>query len=522
MAAIITDQIRILNSKSFLSEITNPDKSYYIFVGLTNPFDYDATWDATPPSPRDSFEQEFDYWDTMISMKRIRNEDVRQVIRRIDWLSGITYDMYRHNIDRNNPAKQTEATSLYSSNYYVINSDYRVYICLQNGTDPENPRGRPSLDEPRFTDLEPRSAGNSGDGYVWKYLYTISPSDVIKFDSTNYMPVPRDWDTNVDVSPIRTNANTSGQLKTVVIKNRGVDLGISNRVYTRVPIKGDGFGAEATIVVNNDSQIESVTISRGGYGYTYASLDLESGNFPINNTVDPVFEVIIPPRGGHGADIYRELGVNTILIYSRFENDNENPDFIIGNEISRIGIVANPKAFQSDSLLTLDKASAVQAIKLAPGYESATFPADSFITQTVGLGSTAVGRVVSFDKTTGVLKIWQDKSLAGFNSDGTANPNSLYGFNLNRFTSTPQPGGSLNIIGSNSTVSINTSFGTLTNPGISTIINNRTYYLGQTFIQGLSNPEVEKRTGDIIYVDNRPPITRSQNQKEDIKVILQF
>ena len=31
------------------------------------------------------------------------------------------------------------------ASYYVLNSDYRVYECLQNGTDPENPNGRPSL-----------------------------------------------------------------------------------------------------------------------------------------------------------------------------------------------------------------------------------------------------------------------------------------------------------------------------------------------------------------------------------------
>jgi hypothetical protein len=54
------------------------------------------------------------------------------------------------------------------------------------------------------------------------------------------------------------------------------------------------------------------------------------------------------------------------------------------------------------------------------------------------------------------------------------------------------------------------------------VINNRTYYLGQSFTSGLANPEVKKHSGNIIYVDNRPSITRSPNQKEDIKVILQF
>ena len=55
--------------------------------------------------------------------------------------------------------------------------------------------------------------------------------------------------------------------------------------------------------------------------------------------------------------------------------------------------------------------------------------------------------------------------------------------------------------------------------GISTVINNRTYYLGQSFTSGLADPEVKKHSGNIIYVDNRPSITRSVNQKEDIKVI---
>ena len=67
------------------------------------------------------------------------------------------------------------------------------------------------------------------------------------------------------------------------------------------------------------------------------------------------------------------------------------------------------------------------------------------------------------------------------------------------------------------TLNIDTTF-----TGISTVINNRTYYLGQSFESGVSNPEVKKYSGNIIYVDNRPSITRSPNQKEDIKVILQF
>ena len=518
MAAIITDQLRILNAKNFVAGVTSSSNSYYTFIGIPNATDYQSNWDSNPPTPIDSFESYNDTWDSMIAMKKINASDVTQVVRKEVWTSGTTYDMYRHDISRNNPSQPSGSFDLYSANYYVMNSDYRVYVCLYNGADPENNFvGSPSLDEPTFTDLEPREAGSSGDGYIWKYLYTISPSQAIKFDSTNYIPVPSDWYTSTKDAPVRDNAATSGQLKVITVRNRGVGIGTANRTYTRVPIKGDGDGAEATIVINNDSKVESINISKGGSGYTFGSVDWESGGVPTGSTL-PIFNVIIPPQGGHGADIYQELGAYNVLTYSRFENDTENPDFITGNQFASVGLVENPYAQGSTSNLTLDKASAVYALRLTgTGYSSATFAGDSYITQTVGLGSTAVGRVVSYDQTTGVLKYWQDKSNSGFNTDGSLNADPIYGFKMNRFTSSPATGGNFTIVGGSTNLGIDTVF-----TGVSTVLNNRTYYLGQTFTNGVSQPESEKYSGNIIFLDNRPSVTRSSSQKEDVKIILQF
>ena len=517
MAAIITDQIRILNAKNFVAGVTNSSNSYYSFVGLTNPADYQSDWDTDPPSPKDNFDQENDYWDTMVALKKITASDVKQVVPKRSWSSGTTYDMYRHDYSRTNTAAVSGSTSLYLATYFVMNSDFRVYICLQNGMSPDNPTGQPSLDEPTFTDLEPRAAGTSGDGYIWKYLYTITPSDVAKFESTQYMPVPADWSTSADNAAVRDNA-VDGSIKIATITDRGVGLGTANSVYTEVPIRGDGTGAECTVVVDGNQQVSSVTVSNQGSGYTYGNVDIVAGGVPTGSR-RPTFNVIISPQGGHGADIYRELGAYNVLMYSRIENDIQNPDFITGNQIARIGLVENPQQFGSTTILTSDKASATSALRLVgTGYSTATFTADSYFTQTVSTGTTAVGRVVSYDQTTGVLKFWQDRSLAGFNTVGTAQTNPTYGFDLTEFTSSPGTGGSLTIVPSTGTdLTIDTNF-----TGISTVINNRTYYLGQSFDSGIANPEVKKHSGNIIYVDNRPSITRSSNQKEDIKVILQF
>jgi hypothetical protein len=517
MAAIITDQIRILNAGNFIAGVSNSNNSYYSFIGLTNPADYQTDWDSDPPAPKDNFDQENDYWNTMVALKKINTADARQVIPKRTWASGTTYDMYRHDYSRSNTAKVSGATNLYSSNYVVLNSDFRVYICLQNGTDPDNTEGRPSLDEPTFTDLEPRSAGTSGDGYIWKYLYTIKPSEVVRFESTDFMPVPTDWLTGTENAAVRDNA-VDGGIKIVTVTNKGVGLGTANSVYTSVPIRGDGTGAECTIVVDANQQVSSVTVSNQGSGYTYGNVDLVAGGVPTGTT-RPTFDVIIPPQGGHGANIYRELGAYNVLLYSRIENDSTNPDFITGNQIARVGVVENPQQFGSTTLLSADKASALSALKLVgTGYSTATFSGDSYFTQTVSTGTTAVGRVVSYDQNTGVLKFWQDRSLAGFNTVGTAQTQPTYGFDLTEFSSSPGTGGSLVISPTTGQdLSIDTAFS-----GITTVINNRTYYLGQTFASGIANPEVKAHSGSIIYVDNRPSITRSSNQKEDIKVILQF
>ena len=516
MSAIITDQIRILNAKNFVAGFNTTAKSYYSFVGLPNPTNVDVNWNDSPPAPTDNFFNENATWDTIIALKKITSDDANQVVRKNVWASGRTYDYYRHDYSINNTPKNSNGTSLYSSNYFVLNSDYRVYICLQNGTDQENLNGRPSLDEPKFTDLEPRAAGTSGDGYVWKYLYTIKPSDIVKFDSTDYMPVPDNWETSDDDASVRENA-VDGGLKIVVVQNRGSGIGTANRTYTKVPIKGDGSGAECTVTINNDSRVESVIVSNQGSGYSFGNVDLVAGGVPDPQTY-PVLDVIIPPKGGHGADINRELGATNVLLYSRIENDVENPDFITGNEIARIGIVENPLAFGSNQILSLEKASGVYAVRLTGiGFSSATFAEDTIVQQTIGTGVTAIGKVVSYDQITGVLKLWQERTFAGFTTVGVAITNPSFGFNLNRFTGSPDTGGNLSITGGSINLNIDENF-----TGLSTVINNRTYYLGQTFASGVSTPEVKQFSGNIIYTDNRPAITRSSNQKEDIKIILQF
>ena len=196
MPAVITDQIRVLNASNFVSGISTSDNSYYVFIGLPNATDVASDWNTQTPAPIDNFDNHDNIYDTLISAKKINSTDVLRVIKKITWSTGTIYEMYRQDYSINNLSKQTSSTNLYGTSYYVMNKDYRVYECIFNGAAPSNSgKGIISLQEPVHTDLQPRL---ESDGYIWKYLYTIKPSDIIKFDSADYIPVPDDWATNIN------------------------------------------------------------------------------------------------------------------------------------------------------------------------------------------------------------------------------------------------------------------------------------------------------------------------------------
>jgi len=534
MPAIISDQFRILNAANFVAGVANTANSYYTFLGLPNSGDvglgYGTTdWNTNTPAPKDGIKEYNDDYDTMIALKKLGTGDVKRMVRKYSWTGGTVYEMYKSNYTRDNLSPQTASTNLYDAKYYVVNSQFKVYICINNGQNPTNPLGKQSLDEPTFTDLEPKAAGTSGDGYLWKYLYTISPSDIIKFDSIDYIPVPSDWGTG-DTTDVK-NASVDGKIETALIVNAGGGYQPISTTFNNIPILGDGTGGKASITVDAQGTVNDIVITDGGVGYTRGTINFFPGA-PGAETGGPIsglsavgvgttsvadFEVIIPPPGGHGFDVYRELGAYRVLLYSRFENDATNPDFIVGNDFARVGVVKNPTT-PSGSILNQSRASALVGLKLRSltggDVTNTTYTVDTPVYQTIGVGSTAVGYVASWDSATAVLKIYNPVGLAS----------TSYGFRMVDFTSQIGAGGSYAVAGQTggAVLGIDTSFGTSANPGTATTVGSALVQLGQNFVEGVAEPEVKKYSGDILYIDNRAAIQRSANQKEDIKIVLEF
>jgi hypothetical protein len=518
MSALVTDQFRILNASNFIDSVENPANSYYVFVGLTNPttvgFARTSDWDTNPPAPVDNFSYLAHDGDIMMFGKKLSSANVRRIIRRIDWVSGTKYEMYRNDYSVLNPSPLTAAYRLYDANYYVMNSDYRVYICIDNGATGSNPLGNASQDQPTFTDLEPSRAGNSGDGYVWKYLFSVSPSDIIKFDSTEYITVPNDWNTTNDtqITAIRENGNSdvnANQIKKVYIQNAGANY--SNGLDQEVNILGDGSGAKVRLDITG-GKIVNTNVSSGGQGYSYGIVDLgglnsnSSGNFA---TLVP----IIPPSKGHGFNIYTELGTDRILAYARFDDSTKN--FPIDAKFAQVGILKNPTSIGSTQIYYDDTFSSLYCLKLTSlqGTPQVGEKIYQYVT-----GGRAVGYVASFDIETNVLKYFRDRSL--FWNQTTLDQTDYIGISTSGKIFNFDPTSPNNVVGSRSgfSAAIDVGFtGITTNPTGSKLIN-----LGVNFTNGVAVPQINKGSGEIIYIDNRPLINRNSRQKEDIKIVLEF
>ena len=505
MSAFVTDQFRILNAGSFVESISN--NSYYAFLGLSNPtspstgFGRTDNWDtSTTNNPVDNFQYLSHYRDTSLFGKKITTENARRVIRKIEWIANNQYEMYRHDYSNSNQAPLTSALKLYDTNYYVITSDFKVYICIENGTSGSSPTIPRSDFEPTHIDVEPVSYS---DGYKWKYLFKVSPSDIIKFDSTEFIIVPNDWatTTNSDIQIIRDGGNSDNndnQIRTVYIENGG-----SNYSELTHPILGDGTGGEVTLTTVG-GVITDVIITQGGKGYTYGIIDLST-----NSGSGAKLIPIIPPSKGHGYDVYTELGTDKVLLYARF--DDSTKDFPVDTKFAQVGIIKNPESYVGvGQTFTQNTFSSLFAVGLS---SSRTVTIGERIEQDQGSDIVAKGYVASFDSETKILKYYQDRSLCfGNKFDQTQ---SLLTTGITTFIGDDTK--NITFADSGGAAQINTSLN-----GSVITINSKQINLGVPFTKGLADPEINKKTGDIIYIDNRPEVQRNSRQKEDVKIILEF
>jgi len=469
MAAIVTNKFRLNNAEQFYESFSEANTAFYLFVGRPQPWTsttpYGGGSDSAPPSPLDNVDDEYMYFRDMLAAKKIAAADIQYAIPRHNWTTGTAYDYYRgdYGAQWSSTASdivktENDGTNLWASTtlFYVLSSTNHVYKCMWNNA------GAASTVEPTGTS---NAELTTADGYVWKYMYSLTTTQITDFLTADFMPVA----TNSTVS----GAAVDGAVRHYKVMRGGA--GYTSGTYTAQTLQGDavvrgGTAATFTVIVTGGA-VTSVAMVTEGTKYTFADCNIDGISGIGTPGTSAIVTPIIGPPGGHGFNAINELGGFYIMTNTTISGTEGSGDFVVDQDFRRVGIVLNPNNYDG-SPATAATRNALKSMTFSgtPG----SFLADESITAPSG----AAGIVVAFDSTTKILKYIQTQ-WTGVNAAGSE----------------------IAFAASDVVTSASSATGT---------------------IASLTSPEIAYYSGNTIYVEDRAPISRATDQTENIKLIVEF
>ena len=522
MAGIVTYKFRINIAALFyesFTEAANINTRYYMFLARTNAWSNEAA----APTPTDTIQNtDFNVWRNMLAAKRVTSSDVRHVTTRYTWTTGTAYTPYSH-----------RSATLYSTSFYVVNSSYNVYKCIDNNA------GGNSTTEPTATGT---SIFKTADGYRWKYMYNINSSDVLKFVTSSYIPVKTlssddssvQWDiqqaaVNGAVDFIKLTANGTGYLST-----NGNFASVSNSTtmalashssgtdniynYSTIYISGglgsgqlrkiiNYTGSSKTITVNGAFTTSPNTTSTYYVGPRVSVVGDGSGALAYANVTLPALAA-----AGTGNSINEIIVVNAGTNYSKYEIAiNANTSH--GSGATANGAIAPYGGHGSDPINELGGYNIMLSVKI-DGDESGTLYTNNDF-RVVGLLADPVlesngleANSTVYDMTT---KLTVTSKSATYSADEiiTGGTSGAKG----RFVTFANT----NAAGTAGVVSVTGITGTFTTE---TITGNTSSVTAT--VASINKRDLRDYRGDVLYVENRTAVSRAGDQSEDIKLIVRY
>lgn len=442
MASIYTKSMQIYNAEQFRASMGDANPPYvYLTFGKVDPW----SDENSPPQANNSMETNNTVWKNMLGAKKIQGNDVRLAIRRFDWTSGTVYTPYddsEDNLDMNDPTVK----------FYVVTDEWNVYKCLGNNN------GAPSTVKP--TSINTYIAEQLADKYIWKYMYTLTDEEKLRFTTDNFIPVRTLTEDNGSLQwQVQRNA-VQGAIGSVKVTNPG--SGYSVATPPVITITGDGTGAEASATVNPSTfGIDSILITNKGQGYTFATVSIASA---VGGGATA--RAIMSPQGGHGANPVEELGGSFVIMNPQLKG-SESGVLDTQNEFRQIALVKNPHLKDGVTIASGIVYSQATAITLDPVGDN--YVEDEFVFQGPNLATaTFKGQVASWNSALNLLNL--------VNVSGNLTTDPLTG-DISKASRQVQSS------------------------------------VGRAF---------RPYTGSILYINNIAPIQRTTDQTEDFKIVVSF
>lgn len=474
MAAIINKDFRLRSAKTFTSDLIDNANAYYLFFGQPD------TWSNSdnPPNPLNTDEEIRNARNKMMALQTITEADILYGVPRVDWISGTTYSPYTND---------QELTG--SSNYYIMTDELNVYICIQQGKDSSG-NSVPSTVKPTLTTANSH-ATELADGYIWKFLFPVTATESLKFLSAGFIPIKRiesEPDPGSVLIPqwsVQQGA-IDGAIHSIDIVSSG--SGINSVSSASISGDGTGFSISPSDFVISGGQIVDVKVnpSNIGSGYTNAKITVT-----VNGSEAPVIKPVFSPAGGFGFDPREELRAHYVIIHTLLDQAGDNDKLPVDNDYRQIGLIRNPTNFGTTNVSSGTSLNAMKTLQVdGPITATKDDVIEGYDTQTPGLTGTKAIFVSQYidESNNYFLKYIQD-DRTGY---GTFN----VGEEVYKVGSINSTTGELDIDGSPTVLSLE--------------------------ITALVNPDINKDSGEIIFLENRSKIDRTSAQTERVKLVLEF
>jgi hypothetical protein len=302
-----------------------------------------------------------------------------------------------------------------------------------------------------------------------------------------------------------------------------------------VLITGDGEGAEARAIVNNSTSntIHQIEIISRGQGYTYATAVVTGNTGGVSNAA--VLEVVLGPKGGHGSNPEYELGCSALALSVNFAN-SESGTIPAVNDYRTVGLIKDP--LFANVVLTVG--SPTGTFNVGQVITQANTGAQGVVTEWDSINTLSLTNVsgifLTGNSSVNLLTETYSGStatLASYQINGQAKNFSTFDQRY-RFTFTPIDGVftldesvyQTDVQLANAVFHSNTSANVYLTHVLGTL-NTGNAIIGQS--SGASAnllfsypPDLVVGSGEVLYVENENPISRSISQSETIKIILQF
>ena len=544
MTAIVSSNFRVVNANNFKEDVQN--SNVYVAIGKADA--WSATTadnvDGTPTTPSDHIEDQNDARSQFIGLQKLTSADVSHVVKRYDWSTGRSY-----------VAWDSDDANIYDKEFYVLTNEFKVYKCLRN-----NNNGQSTV-QPTHTTPTPV---NMSDGYVWKYMYSITTADSEKFLTNAYMPVKT---VPLSIRATVAAAGANNQTK-ILLTQANIDIKVGHRVKNA----NDDVIGEISAIAGAELTLQN------NLAVAVSTNDLLLIDFENDaHASDALSTDFTQYKAQKDSQALGEAGgIERLEITSGGSGYDSKPTItIVGDGTTTATIAAADITLTGGAVTAIDIGTSTSGSNHGAKYRKAIVEFSGGTPETVAAARAVIapseGHGVDPVTELGAFLVSLNTQLEGTGGGDLTVGNDFRQISILKnpkvFNATPYAGGLATASTLNPLPALNiTGGGDVTDFSVDDVItsasgakafvayvdaessNNKIYYYqnkktgfkaftpgasetitaqdgagGGTFkATSITNEDVDTSSGDFLFLENRLPINRTVTQIEDIKLILEF